>query len=153
MIDWTLSLRPVQSSDATDLHKYCFPDLSLEDVRDYVRWCLLQMDKGRMLRLVVEADGQVVANGQLTIQHSCGEIGSLIVAPEYRRQGVGRALLGVLVKEAHKRQVHTLEILASSDVPWLRAWYQEYGFSYCGDKILPGDERVAVLRMSESVAN
>ena len=153
MVDWSRSLRPVQPSDVSDLRKNCFPDLSLSVVLDYVRWCLLQMDKGRMLRLVVEADGQVVANGQLTIRRSWGEIGSLIVAPRYRRQGIGKALLGALVKEAHKRQVHTLEILADPAVPWLQAWYQEHGFSYCGAKILPRDERVAVLRMSESVAD
>jgi len=151
MFDWASSVRPLRLSDAVDLQKNCYPEHRLAEVRDYAQWCILQMDKGRMVRLVVEAGGEVVANGQLTLHPVCSEIGSLLVSSAFRRKGVGTALLEALVAEAHKRRVRTIEVMASSEAAWLQEWYRRQGFADYGEKILPGDERVAVLRRSLSL--
>ena len=72
-----VSLRPARQTDAFDLHRNCFPEQTLDEVRDYLRWCLAQHARGRIVRLVAEADGQVIANGQLALLHDRGEIGKL----------------------------------------------------------------------------
>ena len=134
-------------ADAADLHDNCFPEQTLGEVYDYLRWCLTQQAKGRLVRLVAEVDGQVVANGQLTILHNQGEIGSLSVAPACRRQGIGTALIEALVEQARRHQVHTVEITAHLDAPWVQAWYLRLGFVYAGEHNF-GDGPVAVLHMT-----
>jgi N-acetylglutamate synthase-like GNAT family acetyltransferase len=141
-------LRPARLADASDLHRNCFSGQSLAEVQDYLRWCLAQADKGRMVRLVVQIEGNVVANGQLTIMGRQGEIGSLIVAPEYRRQGIGQALLQALIHQAREQGLCTLEIWARADVSWLRSWYERRGFTFLGERMLPREGRTAVLRMT-----
>lgn len=120
----------------------------MAEVRDYLRWCLAQVGKGRMTRLVAEVGGCVVASGQLAIARQHGEIGSLVVAAEYRRQGIGQALLQALIHEARERRLCTLEIWAHADVSWLRAWYERCGFTISDERVLPREGRTVVLRMT-----
>jgi ribosomal protein S18 acetylase RimI-like enzyme len=134
-------------TDASDLHRNCFLEQTLKQVRSYLQWCQAQQAKGRMVCLVAKVDGQVVANGQLTIQRNQGEIGSLVVAPAYRRRGIGTRLIRALMDEAHRRQLQTVEITAHLDAPWVQAWYQRLGFVYAGEHDF-GNERVAVLHMA-----
>jgi ribosomal-protein-alanine N-acetyltransferase len=140
-------LRPVCLSDVVDLHRNCFPEQPLERTEDYLRWCVAQVARGRMARLVAEVEGQVVGNGQLSIRRGKGEIGSLVVAPSYQQRGIGGALLGALVDEARRRGLVEVEIAANAAAPWIRAWYERRGFSFVEERTLPRDERVAVLRM------
>jgi ribosomal protein S18 acetylase RimI-like enzyme len=107
-----------------------------------------RQEKAHIVRLVAEVDGQVVANGQLTILRDRGEIGSLVVAAPYRRRGIGAALVRALVEEARQRRVRTLEISASTDAPWIRAWYQRLGFTFKRTHAFPGQEQVAILQMT-----
>ena len=100
-----------------------------------------------MVRLVAEVGGQVVGNGQLTIHHRKGEIGSLVVAPSHRRRGIGNALLLALIAEARERGLREVELAVGVAPPWVRAWYERRGFRFVRERVLPGDERVAVLRM------
>lgn len=97
--------------------------------------------------MVAEVDGEVIANGELSTQRGRGEIGSLIVAPAYRRRGIGRALADALIEEARSRRLCCLEITARCDAPWVQAWYERLGFSLVGEHTFPGNERVAILRM------
>jgi ribosomal protein S18 acetylase RimI-like enzyme len=145
---WISSLRPARLSDAADLHRYCFPDQPAEQTGDYLNWSLTQMQKGRMLRLVAEVDGQVIASAQLAIHRRRGEIGSLVVAPAYRRLGIGNALLQVLIREARARGVRTLDIAARTDMPWIQAWYRRRGFAPYRERTMPGGEHIVELRLS-----
>ena len=65
--DRVFALRPAHLSDAADLHGNCFPEQSQEDVQSYLRWCLAQVEKGRLARLVAEVDGCVVGSGQFSV--------------------------------------------------------------------------------------
>ncbi len=140
-------LRSVRLSDAADLQLHCLPGQSLADVQGYLQWCLAQTEKGRMVRLVAEVDGQVIGGGQLAICRHDAEIGSLVVAPPWRRRGIGTALLKALIDAAQAHGVQTLELMANTDLPWLQAWYVRLGFAHNGERVLPGDERVVVMRM------
>jgi GNAT superfamily N-acetyltransferase len=140
-------LRPARLADAADLHHNCNPEQPLDDLRAYLAWCLVQVSKGRMVRLVAEADGHVVASGQLTLDRYTGEIGSLVVASSYRRRGIGSALLEALIEQARRHGGRTLQISAGIQVPWVCAWYERHGFVRVGEHMLPRDERVVLLRM------
>jgi N-acetylglutamate synthase-like GNAT family acetyltransferase len=70
------------------------------------------------------------------------------VAPQYRRQGIGGALLQALIHQARERRLCTVEIWARADVPWLRAWYERCGFACVGQRMLPREGLTAILQMS-----
>lgn len=142
------SPRPPRWSDALDIQRNCFPEQTLKEVQDYLRWCLDRQGKGRLVRLVAEADGQVVASGQLTLLRDRGEIGSLVVAEPYRSRGIGTALVQALVEKAREHQVRTLEISASTDAPWIQAWYERLGFTFRRTHTFPGQEQVAILQLT-----
>lgn len=121
-------IRPVCSDDAKAIHHYCYPEARFEDVRDYLDWCLRQAQKGWVVRLVAVVDGQAVANAQLTVWGQTGEIGSLVVAECFRRQGLARQLLTALIAEAKRRDLVALEIGASERQPATLAFYERVGF-------------------------
>lgn len=121
-------IRPACLEDAQALHRHCYPDDECGDVRNYLAWCLRQAGKGWIVRLVAEVDGQAVGNAQLTQWGQRGEIGSLVVAPDYRRRGIGRQLLAALIEEAERRGLDPLEIHASEDDPFLVEFYEQMGF-------------------------
>jgi ribosomal protein S18 acetylase RimI-like enzyme len=148
-----VGLRPLRATDAPDLHRTCFPDQPTQAVRDHLDWCLTEQEKGRLVCLVAAAnegaavaDSQVVAIGQLAVLHGNGEIGSLVVAPNFRRQGIGTALVRALVERARQRRLQAVEITADVERPWIRAWYERLGFVYRRKHDFP-DQRVAVLTM------
>lgn len=121
-------IRPARLDDAKALHRHCYPEYGSDDVRDYLAWCLRQADKGRIVRLVAEVDGQAVGNAQLTLWRQSGEIGSLVVSRDYRRRGLARRLLTALIAEADRRGLDALEISACECTPSIVAFYQRMGF-------------------------
>ncbi len=147
-------IRLAHLDDAEALHQTCYPEYRLEDVRDYLAWCLRQAEKGRIVRLVAEVEGQAVGNAQLTIWGKDAEIGSLVVAESFRRRGLARRLLIKLIVEAKRRGLVVLEISAAESQPAIVAFYQRLGFcrttqstSQGGKKELSHPEPVVLLRM------
>ena len=146
-------IRPLKVTDVTALHHNCYTGRPLREVQDHLTRFLAGQKEGRLVCLVAEVDGQAVATGQLTLlpgarpaRRAAAEIGSLVVAPAYRRQGIGTALIRALIEQARQRRVQTLEIAADVDRPWLRAWYERLGFTYQREHDFPG-QRVALLTM------
>jgi GNAT superfamily N-acetyltransferase len=127
-------IRPARLEDAEALYRHCYPEASLDDVRDYLAWCLRQANKGRILRLVAEVDGQAVGNAQLTVWGQVGEIGSLVVAEAHRRHGVARKLLAALIAEARRRGLVALELSASEEQAAILTFYQQMGFRRIQDQ-------------------
>ena len=127
------SVRPAQLGDAEALHRYCYPESTLDDVRDYLAWCLRQAQKGRIVRLVAKVDGRAVGNVQLTIRGQRGEVGSLIVAEAYRRRGLARRMLEEVVALAQRRGLAVLEIAVSEQQAAILAFYQQLGFQRVPD--------------------
>jgi ribosomal protein S18 acetylase RimI-like enzyme len=141
-------IRPVRLADASDLCRNCFPEDPPGNVESYLRWCLTHEDRGRIVRLVAEVDGRVVGNGQLSLSHDQAEIGSLVVAAPYRGRGIGTALVQALVEHAKKHNLRTVEISASTDAPWIQAWYRRLGFVYQRSHTFPDQEQVIFLEMN-----
>jgi GNAT superfamily N-acetyltransferase len=121
-------IRPARLDDAEALHRNCYPEHSLDDVREYLAWCLRQAGKGWIVRLVAEVDAQAVGNAQLTVWRQRGEIGSLVVTPVYRRRGLARRLVTALIEEADRRGLESLEIAARACQPAIVAFYERLGF-------------------------
>lgn len=121
-------IRLARLEDAKALHRHCYPEQCYEDVRDYLAWCLRQAEKGRILRLVAEIEGQAVGNVQLTVWGQDGEVGSLVVSEGFRQRGVARRLVTAVVEEAKQRELATLEIGAFQGDAAVIAFYERLGF-------------------------
>jgi ribosomal protein S18 acetylase RimI-like enzyme len=121
-------IRPARLEDAERLHLGCYPEASFAEIYSYLEWCLRPSQEGRIARLVVEVDGQIVGNIQLTVWGQTGEIGSLVVAPAYRLQGIGRRLLSEAIRLARQRNLASLEIAVRQDEPSVLAFYRQQGF-------------------------
>lgn len=126
------TIRPARLEDAEALQRCCYADAALEDVRDYLAWCLRQGEKGRIVRLVAEVDGQVVANAQLTVWGNRGEIGSLVVARAFRRRGLARQLVTALIAQGRRQGLAGLEISARRDQAHVLEFYRQMGFEAVG---------------------
>ena len=142
-----MPLRQQRATDVQDLYRNCLADRPLREAEDHLNWCLSEQARDRLVCLVAEVNGQAVARGLLTLRQSKAEIGSLIVAPAHRRQGIGTALVLALIEQAKQRRVHTLEITANVNTPWIRAWYERLGFTFLREHDFP-NERVAILTMN-----
>jgi ribosomal protein S18 acetylase RimI-like enzyme len=143
-------LREVRIEDAEALWRNCFPHQALAETRDYLAWCLRQMEKGWLVRLVAEADGQAVANAQLTLWRDRAEIGSLVVAEGYRRRGIATALVAALTAQARERGARRLEIGVRASERALIALYRRWGFAPGRKVELPrlsgGDQAIYLLK-------
>jgi ribosomal protein S18 acetylase RimI-like enzyme len=127
-------IRPARLDDAESLHCHCNPDANLQDVRGYLAWCLRQMDKNRMVRLVAEVGGQAVGTAQLMVWGQTGEIGSLVVARGFRRKGLAHRLVADLIDHAKRLGLRAVELDVSSEQTFALAFYRRLGFEIVAEK-------------------
>ncbi len=76
----------------------------LEILRKMLREAQLDPTSGVHLEyaLVAEADGQIVGMGQIKHLRGCQELGSLVVLPAYRHQGIAGQLIRALEAQAER---------------------------------------------------
>ncbi|NMF82049.1 GNAT family N-acetyltransferase [Nodosilinea sp. P-1105] len=101
-----------------------------------IRWLVLRaMLDPTQLRWqqfwLIECDRHIVACGQLRTFADSQELGSLVVRPGWRRQGLGTTLTQHLIQQA--TQPLYLECLGTG----LAQFYRRVGFVPIGDKELP----------------
>lgn len=92
-----------------------------EDERD-------DLDAGSRHVLARDADGHAIGTGRLTAQHT---IGRMAVLREWRGQGVGAAMLQMLLDQARAMGYAEVELHAQTHAI---AFYEKHGFTVCGDE-------------------
>jgi len=78
--------------------------------------------------------GDLMGCGALKeLEPTHGEVKSMRTAPAFRRQGVGKAMLTQIIREAEARRYHRLSLETGSMEAFLpaRELYESFGFSYC----------------------
>jgi putative acetyltransferase len=78
--------------------------------------------------------GQLMGCGALKeLDRTHGEIKSMRTAPVFRRQGVAKAMLAHIVREAEHRKYHRLSLETGTMEAFApaRELYESFGFSYC----------------------
>jgi GNAT superfamily N-acetyltransferase len=101
--------------------------------------------EGRAIELIAEAGGQVVGLIDVECEEAPGQICSapadpahaglagmiwhLAVHPDYRRRGIGRALLAEAARQARIWQIRRFEA-STRDDPFVLDWYRAQGFQH-----------------------
>jgi GNAT superfamily N-acetyltransferase len=144
-------IRPAAPADAGMLHERCFrATLPYPLFEAHLRFCLTHP---HIVRLVALADGEIAGCGELTQRGRRAEIAGLVVAPAYRRRGIGRRLLAALLDEARRRGAGQAEINARAAQPWLAEFYGRLGFASGSKCRLPqslGGEEFVTMSMTLS---
>ena len=76
--------------------------------------------------LIAEVDGKIVGIGQIKHHRGCQELGSLVVLPEYRRQGIAAQLIEAL--EARAERPLYLMCLQTMEAYYARFGYRSISF-------------------------
>ncbi|MGN0710657.1 MAG: ribosomal protein S18-alanine N-acetyltransferase [Anaerovoracaceae bacterium] len=123
-------IRMAEEKDAAEmaaLDKVCFADPWSEAS---FRQELTEND--RAFYIAAEIEGKVVGYAGLWAILDEGHITNVAVSPDYRRKGIGRAIVGTLVEAAEENGLtsFTLEV-RESNLP-AQALYTEFGFEPAG---------------------
>ena len=129
-------VRPVTARDAAALQETCWPEKSLDAIRELIQRAEGMARRGRGLGIVADVNSSISGYAQLTIWPRVAEISDLIVTEHLREQGIGSALIRYLIEEA--RQVGMKQIEIGVALTNRRAYrlYQRLGF---------GDDRLVNL--------
>ncbi len=123
-----LSVRRFKKEDISEVHKLeklCFSEPWSENSLELLL-------SGDNFGVVCELDGKTAAYGGMTCVLDEGAVTNIAVAPEYRRQGIGRAVVQAMLAEAEKRGLSSvfLEVRVSNEAA--RGLYLSEGFFECG---------------------
>ncbi|MCA9907561.1 MAG: GNAT family N-acetyltransferase, partial [Anaerolineae bacterium] len=92
--------------------------------------CLNPRDVHWQNFLVVENGSRIIGIGQIRLHGAVKELGSLVVLPEYRGQGVASALIAALEAQAG----YPLYLMCANDKV---AYYQRFGYAVLDDMDIP----------------
>ena len=123
-----ISFRLAQEADRRRLHNTCYPDHTALQFRDLFNHLLRRQEQGRCFWIIITTHQQIIGNGQLIIYPSSAECANLFVVPDYRGQGIGTALIGVLTAVARHHHITHLEIGVTTDNIRALTLYQRLGF-------------------------
>lgn len=135
-------------ADLGPLHRACFSERPLAQFGDAFRRSLARQRGGQSVHLVAVHDTEPVAAGQLSAYGANVEIADLAVAPAFRGQGVGTALINVLIGIADFAGFDSVEICVMQGNTRARELYERMGFVYDRDYSLTDKASVLVLRRS-----
>jgi ribosomal protein S18 acetylase RimI-like enzyme len=143
-------LRPVLPQDAQDLQAVCWPERSIEAVRELLERVDGLANRKRAMGVVAYNDLGLLGYGQLTVWPRTTEISDLIVAPNSRNSGIGTAIIEYLIEQVRSLRMSEVEIGVALNNPRALALYQRLGFAE--DRIITldlgqGPEPVMYLTM------
>jgi [ribosomal protein S18]-alanine N-acetyltransferase len=121
----TLSIEPMRGSDLAavmTMDKICFPSPWSAD--SYVT----ELGNRAAQYFVARTPDSLVGYGGVWVINHDSHITTLAVLPQYRRHGIGEALLVALLNEAILRQAHRISLEVRVGNIGARNLYQKYGF-------------------------
>ncbi|MBZ0301836.1 MAG: GNAT family N-acetyltransferase [Anaerolineae bacterium] len=147
----TVSIRPVRFQDVEALQRNCWPERDADSIYGFIgrvrQAAKLKRGTGAV---VLGPTDEAIGYGQGMLWPRCAEVSDLIIAPGYRRQGLGTALIQYLVRAIRDLNADCVDIGAALSNPGAVSLYRRLGFrdSYTQMVALNGtDEEVLYLRI------
>ena len=124
-------IRKGSFQDATSLHKNLFQNRTSSKVRDFLLKDLEMMDKGDMIRLVAEVNGEVVGNIQIYFKfdhplfHHTAEMHTVRVDENYRRIGVASKLIESAFMLSKQKSIEIMTVwVDGNNIPATRLYHK-----------------------------
>ena len=146
-----LRFRLAERHDLQPLHSACYPQQSFYEFRALFQRLLRRQEQGHSYWVVAITEaldqpaGHIVGSGQLVVYPHSAELTNLVVTTSYRNQGIGTALIAVLLAIARDIDLVGVEIGVESDNRRALALYQRLGFRPERRLQLPDDGTAIIL--------
>jgi N-acetylglutamate synthase-like GNAT family acetyltransferase len=98
---------------------------------------------------VFEKDGKIIGCVYLEPRESSLHFGLLTLIPSFRKKGIGELIVGAIQAYAEKEGFKLLELDYMSLAPWLRKYYEKYGFEETGEVAAWGT--INLIRMRKEI--
>ena len=121
--------RLATEQDLMPLYTAFYLERPILNFRAYFQRQLDRQERRRALWLVVEAANVIIGSGQCIIYPEVGELANLNVKPDFRNQGIGSAMIELLVELARHIGMSNVEIGVSADNELALKLYCRLGFS------------------------
>lgn len=138
--------RPARIGDLLSLYRSCYDDRPLPQFRDSFQRSIRAQGTGTRVLLVAQKEETLVGSGQIIAYNHKVEIADLIVAPPYRNQGIGTAIIQVLIRLATYTQFDEVEIGVMAANERALALYKRLGFKPLRELQLADEARAIILR-------
>jgi predicted GNAT family N-acyltransferase len=125
-----LSVRPVSCSADRDA-AYAVRRRVFQDEQGVPAEIEFDADDDTAIHLVAQADGVIIGTGRVVLHPDYAKIGRMAVLPQWRRHGIGRALLEALLREAAQRGAPHAVLHAQVHAV---GFYARAGFVVVGDE-------------------
>lgn len=119
-------LQQAHLSGAAELEKLCFSDPWSEESLS-----ILIRQGGIGIAALAENGAVIGYGGMLTVLDE-GQITNIAVHPDFRRQGVGRAVLCALIAQAQKQDISRLSLEVRASNTSAQSLYLQQGFETVG---------------------
>lgn len=147
----SITMRPVRTTDTDRLRANCWPNRPFLTIFNLISRTNRNAADGRGLGLVVVGEDDVpLAYGQFTLWPTCAEISDLVVTEPLRGQGVGTALIQMLVQRARALGATAFEIGVAMDNTRAAELYRRLGFEDSHSVMMAlerGKEKILFLRL------
>lgn len=144
-------IRTVRLTDVDSLQHDCWPERAYDAIYNLVTRAIQNLEQKRGMGIVIQkTDETVIGYGQYVIWPTCAEISDLIIATDYRGQGLGTAVVQTLTRAAASAGVAEAEIGAARSNPRAAALYHRLGFEDSHTLMLnlgQGKEEVIFMRL------
>jgi len=132
-----VKIRPAKLGDAPSLQRNCLPANTLEEVENFLKKDLEEIEKGNKVRFIADINSEVIGNLEIFFSrhplsaHIAG-ISTVVVNPKYRRRGVAMKLIESALMIAKERKIEIVKIdVEAKNAPavklYAKAGFKEYG--------------------------
>ena len=111
-----------------EIENYSFKEEDAYTREDFQRWFSVNPD----FCVVAEIDGKIVGDMICRIKRYRLDLGSCAIHPDYRRRGVGAAILREMEKRARGFGIHQIDIEVRPSNTSAQAFWQAVGFEQFG---------------------
>lgn len=136
-----MRIRSFQLGDVNQVTELLQMSLSEECFEDTKRAFARQLSYDSELIMVTEVDGEIVGALIGTIDHNCGCIYRVAVHPDYRRRGVGKALVKAMEQRFEQRNVSKIMVAGDEHNKLAMPLYEAMGYA---NRILEAFQKLSI---------
>ncbi len=139
------TIRLARPGDAASFYASCYRNLEWTQFTKRFDSSLYRQSAGKLLYLVADTGGRVIAGGKLVSYDGYLEIADLMVSPAWRNQGLGTALITLMLNIAAELKIGDIEIGVLQQNVRALALYQRLGFVHDRELSMPGKPPAYIL--------